>query len=132
MDAIVKGFKSIGARALVGTPGVVDSNTYRNNPDVAVVYNENLAELAKTAQSVAADNSEYYINLNAIMMDAMKKAKAQLGDKYHVAGGDGVHPAPNGQLVMAYAFLKGMGFDGNIATVDMDFKGKTTVSADMR
>lgn len=128
MDTIVKGFKSIGAKALVGTPGVVDSDTYRRNPD-AVVYNENLAELAKVAQTVASDNSEYYVNLNAIMMDAMKKAKAQLGEKYHVAGSDGVHPAPNGQLVMAYAFLKGMGFDGNIATVDMDFKGKTTVSA---
>src|SRR5262249_7606071 len=42
------------------------------------------------------------------------------GAKYHVAGGDGVHPAANGHLVMAYAFLKALGFDGNIGTITVD------------
>jgi hypothetical protein len=36
------------------------------------------------------------------------------------AGADGVHPGPNGHLVMAYAFLKALGCDGNIGTITVD------------
>ena len=32
-------------------------------------------------------------------------------------GPDGVHPRLNGHLVMAYAFLKALGCDGNIGTI---------------
>jgi hypothetical protein len=34
-----------------------------------------------------------------------------------LAGGDGVHPDRNGQLVMAYAFLRALGCDGQIGTI---------------
>src|SRR5205814_3452062 len=54
------------------------------------------------------------------MFDAMTKAKAKLGSNYAFAGGDGVHPGPNGHLAMAYAFLKGLGCDGNIGTITID------------
>jgi large subunit ribosomal protein L20 len=47
-------------------------------------------------------------------------AKAKLGKEYHVCGGDGFHPAPNGHIVMAYAFLKAMGLDGQIGTITLD------------
>jgi hypothetical protein len=53
-------------------------------------------------------------------MDAMTKAKLKYGHDYHVAGGDGVHPDANGQLVMAYAFLKALGFDGEIGKITVD------------
>jgi hypothetical protein len=58
------------------------------------------------------------------MMDAMTKAKAKYGREYHLAGGDGVHPDRNGHLVMAYAFLKALGCDGNIGTLTIDLAGK--------
>jgi len=54
------------------------------------------------------------------MMDAMAKAKAKYGKEYHVGGGDGVHPDANGHLVMAYAFLKALGCDGNIGKITVD------------
>jgi hypothetical protein len=50
----------------------------------------------------------------------MTKAKAKYGKAYHVGGGDGVHPDRNGHLVMAYAFLKALGCDGNIGTITVD------------
>jgi hypothetical protein len=53
------------------------------------------------------------------MMDAMAKAKAEHGHDYFLAQ-DGVHPAPNGQLVMAYAFLRAMGCSGDIGTITVD------------
>ncbi len=62
------------------------------------------------------------------MMDAMTKAKAVLGDAYQVAGADGVHPKVSGHLVMAYAFLKAMGFDGDLGTIALDMKGASTAT----
>jgi hypothetical protein len=47
-----------------------------------------------------------------------------LGESYDVGGKDGVHPGPNGQLIMAYAFLKGLGLDGKIAAITIDLKGQ--------
>ena len=44
--------------------------------------------------------------------------------RYHVAGADGVHPAANGHLIIAYAFLKALGCDGNIGTIKVDLCGK--------
>jgi len=38
-----------------------------------------------------------------------------------VAGADGVHPAENGHLAMAYTFLKAMGFDGEIGTITVEW-----------
>jgi hypothetical protein len=57
------------------------------------------------------------------MIDAMKKANETLGPKYDVCGGDGFHPGPNGQLLMAYAFLQGLGVDGTIGEIAIDLNG---------
>src|SRR5439155_3976614 len=49
--------------------------------------------------------------------------KDKYGKEYHLAGADGVHPGHNGHLVMAYAFLKAMGCDGEIGTITADVGG---------
>src|SRR5262249_15699453 len=70
-----------------------------------------------------------FADVHAVMNDAMVKAKAKYGEDYQVAGGDGVHPGPNGHLVMAYAFLKALGCDGNIGTITVDLTpGKAEAS----
>jgi hypothetical protein len=53
------------------------------------------------------------------MMAAMAKAKEKYGADYPFAT-DGVHPSFNGHLVMAYAFLKGLGCDGDLGTLTLD------------
>ena len=131
MEKIVKYFKDKGVKIIVGTPGVVDSGTWRD-PKMAAVYNENLGQLAKIDREIAAREDVGFADLHDVMKIVMEKAKAANGVKYHVAGSDGVHPGGNGQLVMAYAFLKAMGFDGKIATITMDFKGQTQVSAGLK
>lgn len=127
MEKIVKAFKEKGVKVVVGAPGVVDSKTYTRGCG-AKVYNENLGELAKLDKAIAAENGEAFADVHSAMVDAMAKAKAALGDAYPVAGGDGVHPGANGHLVMAYAFLKAMGFDGRIASIEIDWNGKAAVS----
>lgn len=117
--------KAAGAVVVVGSPGVVDSHTFRRNDPVklAGVYNDNLAQLRDLARQVAETNGFPFANVHDTMMGAMTRAKAALGEAYHVGGGDGVHPAANGQLAMAHAFLKGLGFDGDLGTITVDLTG---------
>jgi len=119
--AIVQEFKKAGVRLIVvGSPGVVDADTFRHDPAAARMYNETLARLRDIAREVAEKEGVVFGNVFDPMMDAMTKAKAKYGKDYHVAGGDGVHPGANGQLLMAYAFLKALGCDGNIGTITVD------------
>lgn len=128
---IVKGLKQAGVRLIVlGAPGCVDSNTFRGGGDVATVYNDTLAKLGAIDKQIAADEQVVFADVHGVMMDVMAKAKAKYGPTYHVAGGDGVHPGPNGQLVMAYAFLKALGCKGDIGTITLDLAGNKAEATD--
>ena len=118
---IVKSFKKAGVRLIVvGSPGVVDSDTFRGNPELATMYNKTLAAERDLSKKVAAEEQVVFANVFDAMMDTMVQAKAKYGKGYAFAGNDGVHPGPNGHLVMAYAFLKALGCDGNLGSVKVD------------
>jgi hypothetical protein len=117
---IVDKAKAAGVRAIVvGSPGCVDTDKFRN-PEQAAIYNKTLSELRDIAREVAQSSGVAFADVHTAMMDAMNKAKGKYGHEYHVAGGDGVHPDVNGQLVMAYAFLKSLGCDGEIGKITVD------------
>ncbi|HUT28675.1 MAG TPA: SGNH/GDSL hydrolase family protein [Sedimentisphaerales bacterium] len=119
--AIVKTFKENGVRFIVvGSPGCVDSDTFNNNPADAVMYNKTLAEMRDIARDVAKEEGVVFANVYDPMMDVMAKTKARYDRSYHLAGVHGVHPDLNGHLVMAYAFLKALGCDGDIGTITVD------------
>ena len=121
MRRIIDRMKQAGATVVVGSPGVVDSFTWaRNNPDFDQVYNDNLQHLGQIAGQLAEENKFPHADVFGAMMKTMISAKAALGEEYPVAGGDGVHPGPNGHLVMAYAFLKAFGLDGDLGSVTVD------------
>lgn len=129
MKKIVDFFKTKGVKVIVGAPGVVDTDTYktRNNTD-AQGYNRTLSVLAEIARETAMSENVGFADVHGEMMSAMLGAKAALGGGYAFAGADGVHPAAGGQLVISYAFLKAMGFDGQIAQIDIDFNGQAACS----
>ncbi|TFG50420.1 MAG: hypothetical protein E4H40_01420 [Candidatus Brocadiia bacterium] len=118
---IVKKVKENGVSLIiVGSPGCVDSDTFRKKPEEAAMYNKTLAGLRDIARDVAKEENVVFANVYDPMIEVMAKAKGRYGTSYHLAGGDGVHPAQNGHLVMAYAFLKAMGCDGEIGTITVD------------
>lgn len=122
--------KELGVRMIVGGPGPVDSQSWKpDTPDADNFYNENLGKLSDIAGTMAVSNDFVYAELHPIMMQVMQDAKASLGEDYRVCGNDGVHPGANGHLVMAYAFLKAMGLDGEIGTITVDSKGTATATA---
>lgn len=127
--SIVKNFKEAGVRFIVvGAPGVVDVDTYKkNDPNV---YNKTLGDFGDAAKQVATEQGVAFADVHGIMMEVMAKAKAKYGKTYAFAGGDGVHPGPNGHLVMAYAFLKALGCKGDIGTITVDLKGNSATATD--
>ncbi len=42
----------------------------------------------------------------------------------NVAGGDGIHPGWAGQLIMAYAMLRGLGLQGDLGTIQINLNDK--------
>jgi lysophospholipase L1-like esterase len=124
---IVQRLRSGGVRLIVvGSPGAVDSDSF-NNPlrSNAAEYNtRTLRGLAGIAREVAAEQRVRYADVHGLFCEVMEKAKARFGARYHVAGADGVHPAANGHLIIAHAFLKALGCDGNIGTFTVDLSAK--------
>jgi len=125
--------KDAGATVLVGSPGVVDSHYFKGlkGPhkagEDAAIYNQTLAGLRDAARDTAAACRTPFADIHTPMLVAMENAKAALGKDYAICP-DGIHPGPNGHLVMAYAFLKAMGLDGNIGAIVVDKDGKATAS----
>ena len=97
---------------------MVDTQTFWGGPEQAAKYNPILAHERDIAREVAADEGVLFTNIHTLMADVMTRAKAKYGKAYALAGAeDGVHPDENGHLVMAYAFLKALGCDGQIGTI---------------
>ena len=129
MQTIIQKAKQAGVFVVVGSPGAVDSKFFRGGGEPAAIYNDNLAHLRDIAKKLAQENDMAFADVHGAMDKVMPEAKKALGDNYPIGGGDGVHPAPNGQLIMAYAFLKGLRVDGQIGTINVDLADQTTASA---
>lgn len=128
MIRIIEGLKAAGVQHItVGSPGGVDPDFFTRLD--GNVYNETLAKLRDIAKGLAAKNGQPFANVYDTMMTALPKSKEVHGKQYAPFGGDGFHPAAAGQLLMAQAFLKGLGLDGAIGAITVDWGGTTTASA---
>jgi len=123
MTLIVKRLKEANVAMVVGAPGAVDNFFFKRTNPTPAEYNENLNTLGGISKKLAIENDFNFANVHKTMLDAMVKAQAALGENYDVCGRDGFHPGGNGHLLMAQAFLKGMGIDGQIGTINVDMKG---------
>jgi lysophospholipase L1-like esterase len=128
MADIVGRLKKTGATVVVGGPGVVDSKFFQGGGEKPKIYNDNLSHLSQLAQRLADSEGFPFADVHGTMQEAMDKSKPVLGESYDVGGKDGVHPGPNGHLLMAYAFLKAMGIDGQIGTVTVDLRGPSSAT----
>jgi hypothetical protein len=131
---VVRTFKKAGVREIVvGAPGPVDSTSFKGAwlraPITPSEYNKTLADLAAAAGKVAEAEGVRFANVHAEGMRVMQAMKEKHGEKYLLFGDDGIHPKEAGHLVMAFAYLKALGCDGNIGTIEVDLgsgKAKAT------
>lgn len=129
MRLVLENAAKLGVKNIVtGTPGAVDTQYYVKSGATADQYNDNLDHLGKIDRKLAADLHTAFADVHEEMTQAMGRAKAILGKEYDVCGRDGVHPQANGHLLMAEAFLKGLGCDGNIGEITVDLNGASSGS----
>ncbi len=125
---IVQSFKANGVRVIQGAPGCVG---VKGQPgwDAAGVEskNLNLCELRNIGVEIAQQEQVGFADVFWPMLQAGVTGTRRYGEGYHIAGGDGVHPGWAGHLMMAYAFLKSFGLNGEIGTFTVDLKKNSAV-----
>jgi len=128
---IVREFKKTGVRVIVvGSPGCLDiDKAFGGDKERSVMYNGTLAGFRDIGRDIAKEEGVFFANVHDPMIDFMTKAKAKYGKEYSFSV-DGGHPQRNGHLVMAYAFLKALGCDGDIGTITVDLEKNTAVATD--
>ncbi|MDE1170256.1 MAG: SGNH/GDSL hydrolase family protein [Verrucomicrobium sp.] len=121
LRGIIDAARLAGVRSVVvGGPGAVDPAAFHRPNVDAVAYNQTLGALGEIARNLSQADGLSFADVHTLMLQTMEKAKAAYGANYSLAGGDGVHPGPEGQLVIAQAFLQALGCDGEIATLTLD------------
>lgn len=124
MRLVLNGLKAAGVQVIaVGSPGAVDPGYFVRPTLKGEVYNENLAQLRDIASKLAQECGQPFANVHDTMLSALAPSKTALGKPYAPFGSDGFHPAPAGQLLMAQAFLKALGCDGEIGVISVDCQG---------
>lgn len=129
--AIVRKFKDHGVRVIQGSAGTVGKmpSWVKQAKGTIDDLNHSLAEFRNIGLSVANDEQVAFADVFTPMLVGGFEGKKRFGDDYMIAGKDGVHPGWAGHLVMAYAFLKAMGLDGQIGTITVNLAdGKATAS----
>jgi lysophospholipase L1-like esterase len=131
-SAVASSLKASGARVVLGSPGCV-GKVPPWAPDTSVPVEElnlNLCQLRNMDIEIAAQEKINFADVFWPMFTAGFTAHQKYGADYAVSGKDGVHPDWAGHVVMAYAFLKAMGLDGDLGTFSVDFgSGKATASS---
>lgn len=131
-DSVVKWFQAAGARVVVGSPGCVGKmpSWVKSASGTVEDLNLNLATLRNVGIGVARERHAAFADVFRPMYRAYHDAQDKYGPGYAVPGSDGVHPDWAGQAIMAYAFLKALGLDGNLGTLEVDLaSGRSSATA---
>ncbi|MEO7677881.1 MAG: SGNH/GDSL hydrolase family protein, partial [Verrucomicrobiota bacterium] len=118
---IVDAFKNHGARVVLGSPGCVGPAVpwAKTNSEE---MNLNLGQLRNIDIEIAKKEKVRFADVYLPMLKADYEMREKHGTNFFVAGKDGVHPGWAGHVVMAYAFLKALGVDGEIGTYTVNLK----------
>lgn len=113
---------------------VVCSPTYFQAPAAGAdagrfaACNGTLGHFRDLARDLARGRSLGFADCRQRMLEAGGSAVAAIGPAYRFAGTDGVHPGPNGHLMIAYEILRALGASGAVATITLDMAGRATAS----
>jgi hypothetical protein len=122
LSDLIDALKKNGVRVVVlGSPVAVDSSLYHNDPAKAALYNQALAIVAAADKKFAAEKGIAYAPVYEDSFAAMTKLKAKLGDKIKFNQGDPWTMDGITKVIIAGAFLKALGCDGDLGGVTVDF-----------
>ncbi|HOW64808.1 MAG TPA: SGNH/GDSL hydrolase family protein [Candidatus Paceibacterota bacterium] len=120
--AIVRALKEAGCRVVLGSPGTIDSVPpwVKSAQGTKQDLNLSLCRLRNIALEVSLEEKVAFADVYLPMLVQGWEAKKKYGEDFMVSGKDGVHPGWAGQVIMAYAFLKTLGLEGEIGTLTID------------
>ena len=118
---MIEAFKKSGCKVLLGSPGIITTVPgWQNHAGAtALNLNQSLSRFRNLGLELSEKQDVRFADVFKPMLVASWKANQTYGDAFKTAGDDGVHPGWAGHVVMAYAFLKDLGFDGNLGTILM-------------
>ena len=129
--AVVRKFKDGGVRVIQGSAGTVGKMPawVKQARGTVEDLNHSLLEFRNIGLGLACEEQVAFADVFCPMLVGGFEGKKRFGADFMIAGKDGVHPGWAGHLVMAFAFLKAMGLDGQIGTITLDIVGgKATAS----
>ncbi len=128
---IVRQFKEAGVRVVVGSPGTIGLMPawVKSATGTKEDLNQSLLKLRNHNVELAEEMGERFADVYWPMLTAGFAAQHNYGQDYMLMGKDGVHPGWAGQTVMAYAFLKALGLDGDIGTLTWDAAANTATAS---
>ncbi len=132
--AIVRKFKEHDVRVVLGSPGCSGkiASWVKTANGTLQEHNLNLCALRDIGIGIAQRENVRFADIFWPMYQAQVFAPGQHNagqDRpYDVAGRDGIHPGWAGHVIMAYAFLRSMGLDGNLGAVRVNL-AKSSASA---
>ncbi|HEY4414310.1 MAG TPA: SGNH/GDSL hydrolase family protein [Verrucomicrobiae bacterium] len=131
-NAVVCSLTNSGARVILGSAGDVGKTPHwaQNTNLPTEVLNLSLCHFRNIDIGLAAQDKTRFADVFWPMLVAGFDARQKYGSNYALNGHDGVHPGWAGHLIMAYAFLKAMGLDGNIGTFTVDLGARQALVSD--
>src|SRR5260221_10725469 len=122
--AILESFKANGVRPIQGSAGCVGKmpGWVKSANGTVADLNINLCTLRNIGIEIGNEEKVGFADVFWPMLAAGFDARKRYATNYAIAGQDGVHPGWAGHLVMAYAFLKSFGLDGNLGTFTVDLQ----------
>ncbi len=127
---IVQKFKEHDVKVVLGSPGCAGKiATWVNSRSGTLrEHNLNLCSLRDIGIGIAEREGCRFADIFWPMYQAQVFAPKQHGateqQPYNVAGGDGIHPGWAGQVIMAYAMLRGLGLQGDLGTIQVNLNDK--------
>jgi hypothetical protein len=129
-SAVVRGLQDAGAVVVLGSPGCIGKVPSWTKSEAFTLdeMNINLCAFRDCDIALAKDFHTPFADVFWTMFKAGYLGKTRYGENYAVSGKDGVHPRWAGHLVMAYAFLRALGLDGDIGTLTVDLGAQTATA----
>ena len=113
---------------MIGGSPYDETSTFNNG--VLPGKNTAIRKIISAQEKVAGDRGWGFVDFNAPMVEIAAKAQAE-DPAYSFCPQDRIHPDKDGQMVMAWLFLKAQGLAGKkVAEVDIDAKSRKLRAAD--
>lgn len=124
--SVVKNFTAAGVRVVLGSAGSIGKGKIppwvKSKTVTTEDMNLTLCAFRDIDIDIANKEGVRFADVFWPMFTAGFSSQKLYGAGYALSGGDGVHPGWAGHVVMAYAYLKALGLDGDIGTITVDLK----------